>query len=102
MVETRSRCWPFGVARARFNVTPCARRLSTFFTHTIFSFTTRTNRPQQNIWVSEQMEMSRVHVLEPIILFSVPVNVTMFIEFNSAQSRCMYQPHNTRMRAMRS
>jgi hypothetical protein len=48
--ETRWRCWPFGVARARFNVTPCVRRLSTFITHAIFSFSTKTNMPQQNIW----------------------------------------------------
>jgi hypothetical protein len=91
MVETRSRCWPFGVARARFNVTPCVRRLSTFITHAIFSFTTKTNMLQQNIRVSEYMEISRVHVVEPIIPYSVPVNVTMSIEFKQC-SITMHAP----------
>jgi hypothetical protein len=101
MVETRSRCWPFGVARARFNVTPCVRRLSTFITHAIFSFTTKTNMLQQNIWFRSTWKCL-LHVLEPMRPFSNPVNVTMSIELNSAHLQCMSQLYNARMRAMRS
>jgi hypothetical protein len=50
--------------------------------------------------VSEHMEVSRVHVLEPIMPCSVPVNVALSIELNSAQLRCMTQLYKPRMRSM--
>jgi hypothetical protein len=99
--ETRMRCWPFGVARAHFNVTSSAHRPSTFLIHTLYCHTPQDQHASKELsGCQSTWSCLFIHALEDARPFPIPAIAIMAVESNSANSCSVFHLCNDRMRAM--
>jgi hypothetical protein len=85
------RCWPFGVARAHFNVTSSARRPSTFLTHSLSCHTPQDQHASKVVWMSERVQVSSHTRARSYHTVPVYANAIMAIESNSAHLCSVYR-----------